>query len=330
MNDVESNGHNFRQARLLDDERFRTRTITKEDLSSPGSSPEKGSPKSIKQRRAEEAERFLTHTITPADLKSDVREESLTVQEVALLEAEARLVVQTITERKAEAKSRSTSLDILASDRSRSASVEILKDHEMARMEADSRLTSREDLLDRDDSQERMLGKPRICKPWESRVQQEDDSPPKGIRGRRRALYSPPMKRATVPPPVAPKPSVTSRPRTSSSPVTSPRLVRGTRATQLRQINATKISGSVSSASPKSSPRSINSPRSLNSTHSSLASPRSLTSPHLRSTNPTASRGSPDRRHHSPADQENPGMVRQGTFTKDDESPNSKNKTNLP
>jgi len=337
-NDAESSGQNFRQARLLDDERFRTRTITKEDLSSPGSSPEKGSPKSIKQRRAEEAERFLTHTITPADLKAEAREESLTVQEVALLESEARLVVQTITERKAEAKSRSASLDILANDRSRSASVEILKDHEMTRLDADSCLASRENLLDRDESQD-LASKPRICKPWESRVLQEDDSPPKGIRGRRRALYSPPMKRATIPPPVAPKPTLSTRPRTSSSPVTSPRLVRGTRATQLRQINANKTSGSVSSTSPKSSPRSINSPRSLNSTSSSLVSPRSLTSPHLRgngSPNPPASRGSPDRRYQSPVKQEKTGIVRQGTFTKDDDSnsnsnsPNSKSRTSLP
>merc|ERR1719318_1431408 len=319
-NDGESSGQNFRQARLLDDERFRTRTITKEDLSSPGSSPEKGSPKSIKQRRAEEASRFLTHTITPADLKSEAREESLTVQEVALLEAEARLVVQTITERKAEAKSRS-------------ASVEILKDHEMARLDADSCLASREH-LDREDDHDRTNGKPRICKPWESRVQQEDDSPPKGIRGRRRALYSPPMKRATIPPPVAPKPNMSTRPRISSSPVTSPRLVRGTRATQLRQNNANKPSGSVSSTSPKSSPRSINSPRSLNSTHSSLASPRSLTSPHLRGAGSPASRGSPDRRYQSPGSQDKPALVRQGTFTKDDDSnsnsSNSKSRTSLP
>ena len=169
-----------------EEERFRTRTITKEDLE-PLVSPEKSSPRTIKQRRSEEASRYLTHTITPADLR---QEESLSVQEAALLESEARLVVKTITERKAEVKSRS-------------ASVEILREHEMTRLEADSALSSQENLLEGQDKP----GKPRICKPWESRVQHQDDSPQKSIRGRRKALYSPPMKRATVPPPLAPKPS---------------------------------------------------------------------------------------------------------------------------
>ena len=258
------------QARHEED-RFRTRTITREDLE-PLTSPEKSSPRTIKQRRSEEASRYLTHTITPADLR---QEESLTVQEAALLESEARLVVKTITERKAEVKSRS-------------ASVEILREHEMTRLEADSAVSSQENLLD----QQERPGKPRICKPWESRIQQQEDSPQKSIRGRRKALYSPPMKRATVPPPLAPKPSTgerytnncrlsltdhivtETRPRTSSSPAsTSPRqMVRGTRATQLRQASSGNIkSGSVS-----------NSPRSATSSSSSLISPRSLTSPHLR------------------------------------------------
>ena len=247
-----------------EEERFRTRTITREDLEVT-SSPEKSSPRSIKQRRSEEAARYLTHTITPADLRQERQEDSLslTVQEAALLESEARLVVKTITERKAEGKSRS-------------ASVEILREHEMTRLEADSVVSSQENLLE---DQQRTPGKPRICKPWESRVQQQEDSPQKSIRGRRKALYSPPMKRATVPPPVAPKPSVAGRPRTSSSPAsTSPRqLPRGTRATQLRQASSSNIkSGSVST-----------SPRSISSSSSSMISPRSLTSPHIRtSTSP--------------------------------------------
>ena len=247
-------------------DRFKTRTITREDLELT-TSPEKSSPRSIKQRRSEEAARYLTHTITPADLRQERQEESLTVQEAALLESEARLVVKTITARKAEVKSRS-------------ASVEILREHEMTRLEADSVVSSQENLLE---DQERIPGKPRICKPWESRVQHQEDSPQKSIRGRRKALYSPPMKRATVPPPVAPKPSGVSRPRTSSSPAsTSPRqLPRGTRATQLRQASSSNIkSGSVSGSVSTS-------PRSISSSSSSMISPRSLTSPHLRtSSNP--------------------------------------------
>ena len=87
-----------------EDERFKTRTITREDLEMT-SSPEKNSPRSIKQRRSEDSARYLTHTITPADLRQERQEESLTVQEAALLESEARLVVKTTKKRmKVEAK----------------------------------------------------------------------------------------------------------------------------------------------------------------------------------------------------------------------------------
>ena len=326
-NDNTTSGQTFRQARLSDDDRFRTRTITKEDLSSPNSSPDKMSPRSIKQRRSEEAARYLTHTITPADLKPEL--ESLSTQEAAMLESEARLVVKTITARKAEAKSRSASAD----PRSRSASTEILREHEMTRLDADSCVSSQENLLDGDPAERAVPGKPRICKPWESRVQQQDDSPQKSVRGRRRALYSPPMKRATVPPQLAPKPAA--RPRTASSPSTSPSgRPRGTRATQLRQASSSTLrSGSTGGST---------SPRSLNSSGSSVASPRSLTSPHLRgvSSSPRHQQQqqtrqmSPDVRHQSPGASERPALVRQGTFTKDDDtnsnSSQSTTKTCLP
>jgi len=318
--DNTSPGQKFRRARMSDDERFRTRTITKEDLSSPNSSPDKSSPRSIKQRRSEEASRYLTHTITAADLKqSEADQESLTAD---MLEAEARLVMKTISLRKAEAKSRSASAD----PRSRSASTEILRDHEMTKMDADSCVSSQENLLD---EEPRVPGKPRICKPWESRVMQQDDSPQKSVRGRRRALYSPPMKRATVPPQLAPRPPV--RPRTSSSPSsTSPcQLPRATRATQLRQAS----SSGLRSASGSTSPRSLNS-------SGSMVSPRSLTSPNIRgvSTSPRHPQGrkmSPDiRRGQSPGGQERPVLIRQGTFTKDDDtnsnSSQSTTKTCLP
>ena len=285
------------------------------------------SPRSIKQRRSEEAARYLTHTITPADLKPEL--ESLSTQEAAMLESEARLVVKTITARKAEAKSRSASAD----PRSRSASTEILREHEMTRLDADSCVSSQENLLDRDPAERAVPGKPRICKPWESRVQQQDDSPQKSVRGRRRALYSPPMKRATVPPQLAPKPAA--RPRTASSPSTSPSgRPRGTRATQLRQASSSTLrSGSTGGST---------SPRSLNSSGSSVASPRSLTSPHLRgvSSSPRHQQQqktrqmSPDVRHQSPGASERPALVRQGTFTKDDDtnsnSSQSTTKTCLP
>ena len=101
-----------RQQRLIDETRFKTRTISKEDLVGIPANPElQASPKTLKQRRAEEAERFKTQIIHPSDL--------LSPQEVAILESEARLVVQTITEQKACARSRSTSVDVLEDDRSR-------------------------------------------------------------------------------------------------------------------------------------------------------------------------------------------------------------------
>ena len=209
-------------ARGVEEDRFRTRTITKEDLAtSPSSSPEKSSPsssRSSKQRRAEEGARFLTQTIGPGDLVRreeeaafDRREEEEESLNAAVLESEALRVVASLS----------------FQGRSRSQSTEILGEAEMA--------DSREELRSRDTSGEK---RPRVVKPWESRVQEQEAAPP-GIRGRRRALYSPPMKRATIPPPVAPKPQL-SRPRTASSPQTSPRMVRGTRATQLRQANARK------------------------------------------------------------------------------------------
>ena len=111
-----------RQQRLVDEDRFKTRTISKMDLvgspadaatKSPAASSDNsgggGSPKSIKQRRLEEADRFKTQTISPADIPMSPD----------VLESEARLVVETITERKASARSRSTSVDILGNERSR-------------------------------------------------------------------------------------------------------------------------------------------------------------------------------------------------------------------
>ena len=251
-----------------DSERFRTRTITKEDLSSPSSSPEKASPRSARQRRTEEAARFLTQTIGPGDLvRREEEEESITA---AVLESEALRVVAS-----------------LAQGRSRSQSADILNEQEMA--------DSREDLL-----KEEEKPRPRVCKPWETRVQEQEVSPPApGVRGRRRALYSPPMKRATVPPPVAPKPVLPSRSRPASSPQTSPRLVRGTRATQLRQAQSHADKGRATSPRSTSSPRALASPRTISP---SVTSPRS---PRLR-------------RQASEAP-----LVRQGTFTKEDKDETS-------
>jgi hypothetical protein len=167
-----------------------------------------------------------------------------------------------------------------------------------------------------------------------------------GVRGRRRVLYSPPMKRATIPPAVAPKPAAApanqTKPRTNSSPIGSPKLIRGNRATVLRQANATakKESRSVSprlAASASTSPRSL-----LNDSvgSSSLGSPRTSVGTASSVGSARSSRNSPRgltdlSRHQSPAAavvqdslKTTPGLVRQGTFTKDDQqgpSPSGRN-----
>ena len=201
--------------------------------------------------------------------------------------------------------------------------MDILREHEMQSIDADvGSIASRENLLDIPDDRPEdgttapALPKPRICKPWESRVAAEE-TPGKSIRGRRRVLYSPPMKRATVPPAVPPKPSQT-KARVTSSPVTSPKLVRPTRAMALRQANA--IAKKEGRTSPNLSPRSIN------TSGSSIGSPRSVSSggsPKSRSlasgrNSRTQSPISADSSSTKPAP-----LVRQGTFTKDD-SPKAK------
>merc|ERR1719305_949134 len=288
----------FRQsARALDDERFRTRTITKEELSSPSSSPEKqtsasssSSSRSSKQRRADEASRFLTQTIGPGDLvRREEEEESLTA---AALESEALRVVASLSELKG--RSRSQSAEILGESEMHDSREELCRTREASRELDSSRDSSKGGRIgsfDRskspaaDDEEGGSVEKarPRVCKPWESRVQEQEVAPPPGIRGRRRALYSPPMKRATVPPPVAPKPNLAGRGRPASSPQTSPRLVRGTRATQLRQANSRKDTTSVTKAP---APRTI-SPR------GSAGSPRGVSGQTPPRSQPTASSRSP-------------------------------------
>ena len=115
----------YKQQRQEGD-RFKTRTISREDINpaAPGlrnmvGGPGKGpSPRSIKQRRSEDGDRYKTYVIRQEDLQM-VKQEEMSAREAALLEAEARLVVATITEKKATVRSRSASVDILSDHRSR-------------------------------------------------------------------------------------------------------------------------------------------------------------------------------------------------------------------
>ena len=181
----------FRQsARALDDERFRTRTITKEELSSPSSSPEKqtsasspSSSRSSKQRRADEGSRFLTQTIGPGDLvRREEEEESLTA---AALESEALRVVASLSELKG--RSRSQSAEILGESEMHDSREELCRTREASRELDSSRDSSRGGRIgsfDRskspaaDDEEGGSVEKarPRVCKPWESRVQEQEVS----------------------------------------------------------------------------------------------------------------------------------------------------------
>jgi len=329
-----------RQQRLADAERFKTRTISKEDINpaAPGlrggeSNSAGSSPKSIKQRRSDDGDRFKTHTIRPEDVHGQ-----MSAKEAALLEAEAKLVVATITEKKASARSRSTSVDLLSDYRSRSCSVEILGDEEMEPLDADTSSMvggSREELqrLGPEGGCSPQPARPRICKPGEMQDKPEEPTV-KAIRGRRRALYSPPLKRATIPPAVAPKPSMAPsiRPRTSSSPMTSPRLIRGTRATALRQASsvAKKDPSPTSPRSPKISPRSLNSigsgssisPRTISSPRGSLSSGKGG-SPKSRVPKPRSESQTRSPSHVRTPPMSRPALVRQGTFTKDESPANT-------
>ena len=241
-----------RQRRKEEADRFRTHTITKDDLtpspnkesksflkkaslarlirqqdsgsdSSPSSSP-KRSPKSLKQRRVEEAERFKTHTITQADLKAKAANPSvpLSPMEVRLLEEEANLVANAIEETKSSARSRSASTDLLSNggrgrrdeDR-RSASIEVLDEQEMD-------LTVQ--IGQEEEEQQSPRRGPRILKAGEMpsaaspRESSDDAESAKGVRGRRKPLYQSPSKRSAgaiggPPPLAAPKPTIAPKPK---------------------------------------------------------------------------------------------------------------------
>ena len=182
----------FRQsARVLDDERFRTRTITKEELSSPSSSPEKqtsasssSSSRSSKQCRADETSRFITQTIGPGDLvRREEEEESLTA---AALESEALRVVASLSELKG--RSRSQSAEILGESEMHDSREELCRTREASREPDSSRDSSRGGRIgsydqskspaaaDDDEGGSVEKARPRVCKPWESRVQEQEVS----------------------------------------------------------------------------------------------------------------------------------------------------------
>ncbi len=337
-----------RLRRKEDVDRFKTHTISKEDLtpksddqaipfmkkssfakllaqqesasdSSSVSGSPKRSPKSVKQRREEEAERFRTRTITQADLKAN--QQSLSLAEAQMLEHEASIVAGAIEDNKDSARSRSASVDYqrrqaeeATDDRKRkSASIDILDEEDMdltIEIQTPIRSSPRSG--------------PQICKPADARPAA---TPPnedgKGVRGRRKPLYSSPTKKpSVVPPAVAPKPTIAPKPKYMSS-LSSPgrvgsppRQIRGTRASNLRQTSQVARRNS-----PPTSPR-MASPLSLNSGYSSAASTCSS-----RASSGMISRqssGAPSARSSNTSrSEQQPPLLRQGTFTKEDSSSNT-------
>ena len=354
LNSTPRNGDNVespkssRQRRKDDVDRFRTRTIRKDDLasgssrenspagrlsnnnnSSAESSPRR-SPKTIKQRRSEEPDRFKTHTIRSADLK-DAAAAAIEIDSTEnfeeLLEANAKIVVEAISENKC--RSRSASVDMLSSReedyngrnvKARSASIEILDDSILAQ---DFDVGSCNSTLERKKLAKSVgspkISGPRICKPGDSPTHQQLDAEAEvrgGIRGRRKPLYSATSpKRSTVPPAVPPKPTIAPKPRrfmsspAGTSPPTKisspPTQIRGTRASNLRQVSTPPKQASP--PSPKLPQHHHHHQRSIVSSGGSSSSGSSSRS--VGQARPTAtSRSTPTGRP----------MVRQGTFTKDE------------
>ncbi len=286
--------------------------------------------RSPKQRREED--RFRTRTITKEDLQTDDRR----------LEEEANRVATAIEEKRCEARSRSASADMLkqeasaaasscsSRDERRSASIEVLDEKEMT-------LTMEIPICSSSSAENSPRKGPKICKPGSLAAPPERSPPPssseevgKGVRGRRRPLYSvhPPTtttKRATPPagkPVVAPKPSIAPKPRyvsSLSSPGrvgSPPTQIRGTRASNLRQS-----SNRHNSPPPPSSPGRMSSPRGSGLNNSGYSSAGSSTC----SSRASSSRYCSSSRQSSATStraSNKPPLVRQGTFTKDDSSSN--------
>ena len=246
-----------RSPRIRNDDRFKTRVITKSDLSHTDSDSSTSSParRTIKQKREEEADRFKTQIIPAPSIQ--------------LIEEEAKHVVEIIAESKTSARSRSASADALLND-------DELNDQTLN--------GSCDSILEQDYLKQKIIQNsgPRIRKP--DAVQEAVQAEEKGIRGRRKGLYSP----KKTPPQVPPKPVIAPKPKINQTKKAIPGSPRGTRSTQLRQLKQ------KSPPSPKHTPKSrIRAP---------LASP----APSTISTSSSGSTGS--------------RLVRQGTFTKEEPS----------
>lgn len=273
-----------RQRRKDDMDRFRTHTITREDimpmstgsvsypeldLSSGSPVTSRCSPRSVKQRREEEADRFKTQIISAADLvptcpsKSDpLQLESVNIR---FLEEEAKRVVEAIDQRKCNIRSRSCSADNILEKSANNQLLEILEVNDInLNMEISGSDPSISINIAVKESSRRG---PRICKPDESQIiREETGGITCGIRGRRKALYS--KSQSTVQPSTTLNPSLAPKANSSTTGVLVPKQIRPTRAPNAVKNPPTSITPSVRSQGPVSSVRS---PRSVSSTRPTQA-----------------------------------------------------------
>lgn len=326
--------------------------VTKVDSDGPSTQPKLQGRQSFRQRRQEDRERYQTRTIdvpladiTPEPEVADDGEDKagegdgtlvefqdsnemldLTAEQLEALQQDANIVICTLNETREAMTSESSDLlseenilDIetlsLISNDDESELKNFLQDFD-------------EDPPDKEDEDEDDPGKakpvlrrPRIVKPGEEtvRVQEEEETQGKGIRGRRKPLYSSARRynvSAVKPTPQAvasPVRTVSVRPITarpnSSSPVkpSSPKLPRATRASALRQTSNLHKGGSSGEESPTG--------RTTGSSAGSSAGSSPRLGPSARTTITRPPRSKSLAR---PAADSPKPLRRQNTFTKDD------------
>lgn len=328
-----------------------------EDAEVSPSSPPKGQGRqSFRQRRQEDRERYQTRTIdvpladiTPESATEDTADKTddgdgdgdgalvdfqdsnemldLTAEQLEALQQDANIVICTLNETREAMTSESSDLlseenilDIetlsLISNEDESEMKNFLQDSD-----DDPPDKGRDDNEEEEEEEEerQVIRRPRIVKPGEETVHAQEEEPAgKGIRGRRKPLYSSarrynapstkPSANATVSPartmplkPTPPRPS-------SASPVkpSSPKLPRATRASALRQTSNLQRGGSSGEDSPTG--------RATGSSAGSSAG----SSPRLGPGSRTVTRPARSKSLARPGPDTPKPLQRQNTFTKDD------------
>lgn len=280
-----------KQKRLEEKDRFLTQTITT-NAETPvqmteAKEPEARNIKTAKQKRLEDKDRYLTQTIESpiTAVSSPERVSELGDEEMAALQRDACIIATALQDP--------------------SESTELLECETLSLISNDSE-TQHQGISD----DEEPAG-PKIIKPTGKEAEENVEGSPKGIRGRRKALYSSPItvraRGGKVPVPTSAK--------------TNTPTVRPTRASALRQRgnsprSATRTSIPSTSSSPGGSPKN---------------KATKIVKPIKAGTKPA-----PKPPNNSPENKEQAGppkLVKQGTFTKDstiDPAVKSASKSRLP